>query len=112
MNNIQKNNNLDDNFNYTLNAKSYNNTYNNYFWNGNKDLYQKQMNKNINYNNKSNLDNLNNYNDEQLSYKQNGHTIFKNGILKGIIKTYSEIEKIVNKIQQIVQKKITFNLIY
>ena len=70
------------------------------------------MNKNINYNNKSNLDNLNNYNDEQLSYKQNGHTIFKNGILKGIIKTYSEIEKIVNKIQQIVQKKITFNLIY
>ena len=112
MNNIQKNNNLDDNFNYTLNAKSYNNTYNNYLENENKDLYKKQMYNNINYNNNSNLDYLNYYIDEQLSYKQKGHTIFKNGILKGIIKIYSEIEKLANKIQQILKKKITFNLIY
>ena len=38
--------------------------------------------------------------------------ISRNGLLLGIIKEYSEIENVVNKIQDILLKQVTFNLVY
>ena len=38
--------------------------------------------------------------------------IFRNGILYGIIKKYSEIEKVVGKIQSILQKGARFKIVY
>ena len=41
-----------------------------------------------------------------------GRIIFKNGLLRGIIHKYSEIENVINKIQDILLKKVKFNLVY
>ena len=56
--------------------------------------------------------NLTSFNEEQLYRTEEGRVIFRNGILYGIIKKYSEIEKVVGKIQSILQKGARFIIIY
>ena len=54
----------------------------------------------------------NNLENEDLIMTSDGHFIFGNGLLKGIIHKYSEISVVVNKIQKIFFKNISFNLVY
>ena len=57
----------------------------------------------------SRRDNINN----EVSYlTEDGRVIFRNGLLRGIIHTYSEIDQVVNKIQDILLKGVTFTLVY
>ena len=49
---------------------------------------------------------------ETLYQTEDGLIIFRNGILKGIIQKYSEIDKIVTKIQDILLKGAKFKLLY
>ena len=51
-------------------------------------------------------------NKETLFLTKEGRIIFKNGLLRGIIHKYSEIENVINKIQDILLKKVKFNLVY
>ena len=43
---------------------------------------------------------------------EDGRVIFRNGLLRGIIHTYSEIDQVVTKIQDILLKGVTFTLVY
>ena len=54
----------------------------------------------------------NNLENEDLIMTSDGHFIFGNGLLKGIIHKYSEISDVVDKIQKIFFKNINFNLVY
>ena len=54
----------------------------------------------------------NNLENEDLIMTSDGHFIFGNGLLKGIIHKYSEISDVVDKIQKIFFKNISFNLVY
>lgn len=56
--------------------------------------------------------NLDIYGEEQLFQTEEGRIIFRNGLLNGIIRKYSEIDDIVNKIQLKLKKGVKFNLIY
>ena len=56
--------------------------------------------------------NLSSFNEEQLYRTEEDRVIFRNGILYGIIKKYSEIEKVVGKIQSILQKGARFKIVY
>ena len=49
---------------------------------------------------------------EALYRTETGLVIFRNGILKGIIKKYSEIDKVVTKIQNLIVKGAKFSLLY
>ena len=49
---------------------------------------------------------------EQLFKTEDGLIIFRNGILRGIIHSYSEIDEIISKIQDKLLKGAKFNLIY
>ena len=49
---------------------------------------------------------------EQHFIDEEGRIIFRNGLLNGIIHKYSEIFKIVDKIQNILLKGVIFNLVY
>lgn len=52
------------------------------------------------------------YGEEQLFRTEEGRVIFRNGLLNGIIKKYSEINNVVNKIQEKLRKGAKFNIAY
>ena len=56
--------------------------------------------------------NLNIYGEEQLFRTEEGRVIFRNGILNGIVKKYSEIDNVVNKIQEKLKKGAKFIIKY
>jgi len=56
--------------------------------------------------------NLSSFSEEQLYRTEEDRVIFRNGILYGIIQKYSEIEKVVGKIQKILQKGARFKIVY
>ena len=49
---------------------------------------------------------------EALFITEEGKVIFRNGLLRGIIHTYSEIDEVVSKIQDILLKGAKFHLVY
>ena len=49
---------------------------------------------------------------EALFITEEGRVIFRNGLLRGIIHKYSEIDDVVSKIQDILLKGVKFNLVY
>ena len=49
---------------------------------------------------------------EQLFFTEDGRVIFRNGLLRGIIHKYIEIDDIVSKIQDILGKGVKFTLVY
>ena len=106
-----------------LNLRSQNNlknmyqSFDNYSLKQNQSLSQFNVNSNINeqdqeQNNNESEQNLSKFNEEQLYRTEENRVIFRNGILYGIIKKYSEIEKVVAKIQTILQKGAKFTIIY
>ena len=84
----------------------------------NQSLSQFNTNSNINEQQEQNTErtesqqNLSTFNEDQLYRTEEGRVIFRNGILYGIIKKYSEIEKVVAKIQSIIQKGAKFTIVY
>ena len=70
---------------------------------------QTDNNVNSNTNNQQSLDI---YGEEQLFRTEEGRVIFRNGILNGIIKKYSEINNVVNKIQEKLKKGAKFKIVY
>ena len=52
------------------------------------------------------------YGEEQLFRTEEGRVIFRNGLLNGIIKKYSEINNVVNKIQEKLRKGAKFNIAF
>ena len=49
---------------------------------------------------------------EALFFTEDGRVIFRNGLLRGIIHKYAEIDEVVSKIQDILLKGVKFNLVY
>ena len=49
---------------------------------------------------------------EALFFTEDGRVIFRNGLLRGIIHKYFEIDEVVSKIQDILCKGVKFNLVY
>ena len=49
---------------------------------------------------------------EDLFMTEEGKIIFRNGLLRGIIHKYSEIDDVVTKIQNLLLKGVKFNLVY
>ena len=49
---------------------------------------------------------------EALFITEEGKIIFRNGLLRGIIHKYAEIDEVVSKIQDILLKGVKFNLVY
>ena len=106
-----------------LNLRSQNNlknmyqSFDNYSLKQNQSLSQFNVNSNISeqdqeQDNNESEQNLSKFNEEQLYRTEGNRVIFRNGILYGIIKKYSEIEKVVAKIQTILQKGAKFTIIY
>ena len=57
-------------------------------------------------------ENLDIYGEEQLFRTEEGRVIFRNGLLNGIVKKYSEINNVVNKIQEKLKKGVKFKIAY
>ena len=76
--------------------------------------YSTKTNPTDNYENSNtnNQQNLDIYGEEQLFRTEEGRVIFRNGILNGIIKKYSEINNVVNKIQEKLKKGAKFKIVY
>jgi hypothetical protein len=49
---------------------------------------------------------------EALFFTEDGRVIFRNGLLRGIIHTYAEIDEVVGKIQDTLLKGVKFTLVY
>ena len=49
---------------------------------------------------------------EALFFTEDGRVIFRNGLLRGIIHKYAEIDDVVSKIQDKLMKGVKFNLVY
>ena len=49
---------------------------------------------------------------EQLFFTEDGRVIFRNGLLRGIIHKYVEIDDVVSRIQDILAKGVKFSLVY
>ena len=99
------------------NLKNMYQSFDNYSLKQNQSLSQFNVNSNINeqdqeQDNNESEQNLSKFNEEQLYRTEENRVIFRNGILYGIIKKYSEIEKVVAKIQTILQKGAKFTIIY
>ena len=56
--------------------------------------------------------NLNIYGEEQLFRTEDDRVIFRNGLLRGIIKKYSDINNVVNRIQNKIKKGAKFKIVY
>ena len=107
-----------------LNLRSHNNlsnmyqSFDNFSLKQNQSLSQFNVNSNINEQEQENNElndseqNFNKFNEEQLYRTEEDRVIFRNGILYGIIKKYSEIEKVVAKIQSILHKGAKFTIVY
>ena len=57
-------------------------------------------------------DEQNDINIEALFFTEEGRVIFRNGLLRGIIHKYAEIDDVVGKIQDILLKGVKFTLVY
>ena len=91
--------------NQNLNMKNKGNIYNSFNQN-----YSTQTN---NQSTKGNYEeNLDIYGEEQLFRTEEGRVIFRNGLLNGIVKKYSEINNVVNKIQEKLKKGVKFKIAY
>ena len=99
---LTKSNSVSQNLNF------HNNLTNMYQSFDNSQLKQNQQNKNNNEPDQ----NLSSFSEDQLYRTEEDRVIFRNGILYGIIKKYSEIEKVVGKIQSILQKGARFKIVY
>ena len=74
----------------------------------NNEVIEDEDNKEENNNNEQNQED-----DYEALYKtEEGYIIFRNGILRGIIHKYSEIDEIITKIQDKLSKGAKFNLLY
>ena len=74
----------------------------------NNEIIEDEDNKEENNNNEQNQEE-----DYEALYKtEEGYIIFRNGILRGIIHKYSEIDEIITKIQDKLSKGAKFNLLY
>ena len=74
----------------------------------NNEVIEDEDNKEENNNNEQNQEE-----DYEALYKtEEGYIIFRNGILRGIIHKYSEIDEIITKIQDKLSKGAKFNLLY
>ena len=74
----------------------------------NNEIIEDEDNKEENNNNEQNQED-----DYEALYKtEEGYIIFRNGILRGIIHKYSEIDEIITKIQDKLSKGAKFNLLY
>ena len=74
----------------------------------NNEVIEDEDNKEENNNNEQNEEE-----DYEALYKtEEGYIIFRNGILRGIIHKYSEIDEIITKIQDKLSKGAKFNLLY
>ena len=94
--------------NQNLNMKNKGNIYNSFNQN-----YSTQTNPNNNQSTKANYEeNLDIYGEEQLFRTEEGRVIFRNGLLNGIIRKYSEINNVVNKIQEKLKKGAKFKIAY
>ena len=58
------------------------------------------------------LQSQNDINIEALFFTEDGRVIFRNGLLRGIIHKYAEIDDVVTKIQDKLLKGVKFNLVY
>ena len=58
------------------------------------------------------IDTSQNLNIEQLYFTDDGRVIFRNGLLRGIIHRYAEIDDVVSKIQDKLGKGVKFYLVY
>ena len=93
--------------NQNLNLKNKSNIYHSFNPN-----YSTQTNPNDGNSRTNNEQNLDIYGEEQLFRTEEGRVIFRNGILNGIIKKYSEINNVVNKIQEKLKKGAKFKIAY
>ena len=72
--------------------------------------YSYQNNSDMNTRNSMNF--FNSDNEEQLFLTQENRIIFRNGMGKGIIQTYSEIKNVVKEIEKRKKKKVRFYMLY
>ena len=93
--------------NQNLNLKNKSNIYHSFNPN-----YSTQTNPNDGNSRTNYEQNLDIYGEEQLFRTEEGRVIFRNGILNGIIKKYSEINNVVNKIQEKLKKGAKFKIAY
>ena len=94
--------------NQNLNMRNKGNIYNSFNQN-----YSTQTNPNNSQSTKGNYEeNLDVYGEEQLFRTEDGRVIFRNGLLNGIIRKYSEINNVVNKIQEKLKKGVKFKIVY
>ena len=114
-----KSNSVSQNLNFHNNLNNMYQSIDNYSLKQNQSLSQFNSNaKNVNQDtdqdkeNNQEQQNMNSLNEEQLYRTEEDRVIFRNGILYGIIKKYSEIEKVVAKIQSILLKGAKFTIVY
>jgi len=114
-----KSNSVSQNLNFHNNLNNMYQSIDNYSLKQNQSLSQfnsnaKNVNQDIDQDNENNQEqqNMNSLNEEQLYRTEEDRVIFRNGILYGIIKKYSEIEKVVAKIQSILLKGAKFTIVY
>ena len=119
---LTKSNSVSQNLNFKNNLTNMYQSFDNNQLKQNQSLSQFNTNTNLSYkesekdriNDSDNFpdQNLTSFNEEQLYRTEEGRVIFRNGILYGIIRQYSEIEKVVGKIQSILQKGARFKIVY
>ena len=114
-----KSNSVSQNLNFHNNLNNMYQSIDNYSLKQNQSLSQfnsntKNVNQDTDQDNENNQEqqNMNSLNEEQLYRTEEDRVIFRNGILYGIIKKYSEIEKVVAKIQSILLKGAKFTIVY
>ena len=114
-----KSNSVSQNLNFHNNLNNMYQSTDNYSLKQNQSLSQfnsntKNVNQDTDQDNENNKEqqNMNSLNEEQLYRTEEDRVIFRNGILYGIIKKYSEIEKVVAKIQSILLKGAKFTIVY
>ena len=114
-----KSNSVSQNLNFHNNLNNMYQSIDNYSLKQNQSLSQfnsntKNLNQDTDQDNENNQEqqNMNSLNEEQLYRTEEDRVIFRNGILYGIIKKYSEIEKVVAKIQSILLKGAKFTIVY
>ena len=83
----------------------------NYSTKTNPEKFSDSYNDKENPNYEHNL-NLNIYGEEQLFRTEDDRVIFRNGLLRGIIKKYSDINNVVNRIQNKIKKGAKFKIVY
>ena len=113
---LTKSNSVSQNLNFHNNLTNMYQSFDNSQLKQNQSLSQFNTNTKLssdqNKNNNEPDQNLSSFSEDQLYRTEEDRVIFRNGILYGIIKKYSEIEKVVGKIQSILQKGARFKIVY